>query len=495
MRKVANFRFVYPVLFGLIFGILSSLFCYREDFVKIGLFLAVFFLAYGLIFSHFKLKLFIHLGVFILFFVIGFLIMYFTIRHYLNLQLPNGVYQVSGKITAVRYYQGKSVLTLNATLKSGYSLDNAKIHLLVNTTSLEIGDSIKCFANITFVENDFIDTYYLSERIPCTGEVISGTLEYLGTSRNLFENVNIFIKNAVYENMSADPAGICYALLTGSTSGIDASISQAYRFSGVFHIFSVSGLHISFLAHLIFKLTKKINIPQIIKSIAVILIITFYCGVCSFVACALRSVIMCSFMLLTGCFGKKYDILNSTLLSACVLLIINPFNLLNIGFLLSYLSVIGIICLTRPIARAIKFIPGKIGESIAVSVAATLSTLPVTLNVFGYFSPMSILYNLLIVPIVYVVFLTLIVSVFFSILFSKVFLFAICEKGVLLTNKIVEITTPQRFIVKGSMIRFATVSYYTGIVTYSDLIFINKKPKLIISSILLVTSLVLAIII
>lgn len=496
MRKIANFRFVYPILFGLVFGILSSLFYYRGDYLKIAVFLILFIGVYSFVFSYYKSKLLIQFGVFLIFFIFGFLLMYLTIRHYLALELPNGVYEVSGKVSGVRYYSDKSVLTLtDTTLKSGYSLNNIKMHLTVNTTSIEVGDKISCYANIQFVKNDFYDTYLLSERIPCTGELVSGSLKRLGSNPNLFQKVSLFIKNSIYSNMEGESAGICYALLTGNTSGISSSVSEAYRFSGVFHIFSVSGLHISFLAHLIFKLTKKINIPQIIKSVFVILIILFYCGVCSFVACALRSVVMCSFMLVAVSLGKKYDILNSTLLSACVLLIINPFNLLNIGFLLSYLSVIGIICLTRPISKTLKFIPKKLREGISVSIAATLSTLPVTLNVFGYFSPMSILYNLIIVPIVYVIFLLLIVSVLLSIIFTKVFLFAICDKGVQLTNKIVEVTTPQNFIIKGSMINFVTLSYYTGLITYSDLIFIKNKKKIIISSILLLVSTVLAIII
>ena len=105
---------------------------------------------------------------------------------------------------------------------------------------------------------------------------------------------------------------------------------------------------------------------------------------------------MCSFMLLTSAFGKKYDIINSTLLSLSLILIVSPLQLFSVGCLLSYLSLIGIIILVRPIKCWFRFLPNKISTAISVSLSATFATLPVTLNVFGYFSPLSVLYNLII---------------------------------------------------------------------------------------------------
>lgn len=483
MKKVINFRFTYPVIFGLILGILSSLFVFKRQYFAPVFLLVIFICLYSLLFYQNKKCLFVQLGIFAIFFILGYLLLYFHISRYLSLELPSGVYSVSGKVTAIKYYQDYSLVTLsNATLENGYKLTNATVICKIDSRiSLEIGNSIKCFASMEYASTDFKNLYYLTERISYTGEAITSSVEILGTNRNLFEKVNYFIKNSIYNNMKGDSASISYALLTGNVSRIEKSTQELYRFSGVSHIFSVSGLHISFLAHLIFKITKKINIPQIIKSIVIIFIITFYCGVCSFTTSAIRAVIMCSFMLLTSAFGKKYDIINSTLLSLSLILIVSPLQLFSVGCLLSYLSLIGIIILVRPIKCWFRFLPNKISTAISVSLSATFATLPVTLNVFGYFSPLSVLYNLLVVPVIYVVFLLLIISVLLSLIISKHILFWVSEKILVLLNKFIAFTTPSKFIIKGSMAGFSTTSYYLGLITYSDLIFIKNKQKLLIS--------------
>ncbi len=497
MKKIINFRFTYPVIFGLILGILSSLLYFKEKYFAIILTPIIFVCLYTVLFYKNKKCLFIHLGIFALFFIIGYILFFVHASHYLSLELPSGVYGVSGKVTAVKYYDDYSLVTLsNATLDNGYKLSGATVVLSVDSRiSLEIGDSINCLAKVEFAHTNFNSLYYLTEKISYVGEVLPQSVEILGNSANLFEKVNLFIKRAIFKNMSASNAGISYALLTGNVSEIDNSTHNLYRFSGVSHIFSVSGLHISFLTHLIYKLTKKINIPQIIKSIFIIAVITFYCGVCSFTISAIRAVIMCSFMLIISSFGKKYDIINSALLSFSLILIIMPQQLFSVGCILSYLSVLGIIILSRPIKTWFKFLPDKISGAISVSLSATLATLPVTLNVFGYFSPLSVLYNLIIVPVVYLVFIALILSVFISIIFTKHFLFAVCERVIKIINEFIVFSTPNKFILKGSMAGFATGTYYLGLITYSDLIFIKSKQKMFITLGLLSLSLLITVIV
>ncbi len=483
MRKIINFRFTYPVIFGLIFGILSAYFLITERYFAIILLPIIFICIYFLLFFQGKKSIPVHLSIFALFFILGFSLLYLHISRLLSLELPNGIYCVTGKVTSVRYYDSYSLVTLsNTTLDNGYKLTNATVLVSVDSRiSLEIGNRITCLADMEFACSDLSNFYYLTERISFKGVAMPESVEILSTSRNLFENVNYFIKNAIFDNMSYESAGVCYALLTGNVSTINGSTQQTYRLTGVSHIFSVSGLHISFLAHLIYKITKKVNIPQIIKSLFTIGVISFYCGVCSFATSAIRAVIMCSFLLLTSSFGKKYDIINSALLSYAIILIVAPLELFSVGCLLSYSSLLGIIVLARPIKGWFKFLPEKISGAISVSLSATFATLPITLNVFGYFSPLSLLYNLIIVPAVYVVFLMLIIFVLISIIFSKHFLFALCQYVVEVINKFIAFTKPSRFIVKGTMAGFATGTYYLGLIAGSDLIFIKRKNKILLS--------------
>lgn len=491
MKKLINFRYTYFPLLGIVLGVVSSLLSFKEKYTMLVL-IDVIFLALFCFFFYRNLKsLLIDILIFLLFFTAGFLLFYFWTKHFLNLENPDGIYHVYGKVASINFQDGYNVLRLkDVTLENGYEIKDLKIFLTIDyRVELEVGDYVDCFAETKYLFRDFTfdDMYYMSEGISFSATALDGA-KVISSKKNIFELVNLFIKNAIFNNMPKDSAGVAYALIVGNCSYIPKQSNELYKVSGLFHIFSVSGMHISFIASLIHRLTKRLPINHVFVDVFIIILLFFYCGICGFVVCAIRSAITTSFMLLCDCIGQKHDMINATFLSLIILIFVNPFNLLNVGCLLSYTSVLGLIILADPIKRILKFLPNFIAESFALSISATIMSMPITLYVFGSFAPISILYNLVIVPLIYVVFLLLIIFIFVSIIFKRLFLFKIAKVLINWIDYGLKFTKPSNFLIEKSVNYYFMYPYYAFALCFSDLTFIKTKIKIIISVVLLAVS-------
>jgi competence protein ComEC len=115
-------------------------------------------------------------------------------------------------------------------------------------------------------------------------------------------------------------------------------------------------------------------------------------------------------------FQKQSNSYNTLVLSAFILLLFNPFLIIDVGFLLSYFAVFGILYL-YPILDSMYYIEHKVlkwfWSSCLISIAATIFTLPITLYFFHQFPIWFVLSNLIIIPIsLLVMFLALCVVLF-----------------------------------------------------------------------------------
>lgn len=489
MRKIANFRFAYPLVLGVILGIISCKAYFEKDYTVLIADLLIISL-YAFIFCYDKKVLFLSLIAFLIVFALSTTIYYFYFEHYQSLYLPSeNIYYVYGRVKSVAYYENCVCVKLtNAHVEYDYKLINANILVYVENGDLKIGDYIGFYSK---VEKAFFikDVSALCDGITYKTITDITQIEYLGNKVNFFEKCNLYIKDLLFKNMSAEGGAVAYAMLTGTTSYIPTATKDLYRFSGIAHIFSVSGLHISFVAHFLNKITKRINIKKIYKSVFIIIFLIFYSGICNFTLSSIRAVIMCSVLLLCGSFGGKYDILNSLLISLSLTLFVNPFALYSVGLQLSYLSVFGIITLANTFKRAMKKFTDKIGEAISVSLSASVMTLPVMMEVFGYFSIVSVIYNLIFIPLVTLIFLTLIITIIISLLVKLKFILFLADKVIKGINFVLKFTNPENFVIKTTGLGIGKYFYYLGVISFGDLINLSYTKKAIISLIFIVIAL------
>ncbi|HCT30010.1 MAG TPA: hypothetical protein DIW31_04620 [Bacteroidales bacterium] len=205
--------------------------------------------------------------------------------------------------------------------------------------------------------------------------------------------------------LSGDELAVASALTLGYQDLLDDELRHVYSSSGAMHILAVSGLHVGVLYVLLsFLLTflDKRTITRAIKVVVLLCFLWFFALLTGLPTSVQRSALMFSFLVVGDFFSRKSNIYNTLAASAFVLLIINPYNLFNIGFQLSYLAVLSIVFFYPYVYRLIyvkNWALDKIWSLIAVSIAAQVGTFSLTLFYFNQFPNYFLLSNLIAIPL------------------------------------------------------------------------------------------------
>ena len=206
-------------------------------------------------------------------------------------------------------------------------------------------------------------------------------------------------------HLSQEAFSICSALLVGYDDEIDNSVMQSFSHSGTLHILSVSGMHTGVLYGIlifIFSLFDKYDRYKKTKFIFVMFFLVLFIFITGLSPSVLRAALMLSLMLFGKTFYKQGNAYNTLFLSAFLLLLFNPYLIKDVGFLLSYCAVGGIMYLYPILAKLYNFenkILQWLWTSVLISVAATIFTLPISLYFFHQFPIWFVFSNLLIIPI------------------------------------------------------------------------------------------------
>ena len=200
--------------------------------------------------------------------------------------------------------------------------------------------------------------------------------------------------------------GVTAALLLGYRSYLERDIVQTYSATGVTHVLAVSGLHVGVIAvagmWLLGFLDKRGKYGKWLRVLLLIIGIWIFILLAGAPPSAARSGVMLSFILFSQGLARRADIYNTMAGSALLLLLLNPYNLMDVGFQLSYLAVGGIVFFQDYIYRWIKIDNKYLDmawQVTTVSLAAQLSTLPLILYYFQQFPTYFMLSNFIAVPL------------------------------------------------------------------------------------------------
>jgi competence protein ComEC len=202
---------------------------------------------------------------------------------------------------------------------------------------------------------------------------------------------------------------IAMALVLGVTEGIDTDLQNAYAASGAMHVLAVSGLHVGILYSIIlllFKPLDKFAWSRWVIFVASVIILWSFAFVTGLSPSVQRAVTMFSFIAFSRPLGWKTNIYNTLAGSAFVLLFINPYLVMSVGFQLSYLAVLGIVYLQRPI-YSLWEVEDRVGDWIwqisSVSIAAQASTFALGMLYFHQFPVYFLVSNLFVIPLATVI--------------------------------------------------------------------------------------------
>ncbi len=217
--------------------------------------------------------------------------------------------------------------------------------------------------------------------------------------------------------LSERQLGVVSALLLGYTEDLDTSTRQTFTAAGAAHILAVSGMHTAIIYVVLLSIFTLFGVcpmlynQQIRRQLTmwtIIFLLWFYAFLTGLTPSVLRSVLMITILLFGTCYYLPRNTYNTLAAAAFIELLIYPLHLFTVSFLLSYFAVLAILYF---VPRFERFYEPKhkltswLWESIIVSFAAQIGTLPLTLYFFGQCSNYFVLTNIVVLLLSYIVML------------------------------------------------------------------------------------------
>lgn len=206
------------------------------------------------------------------------------------------------------------------------------------------------------------------------------------------------------QGYSKNATDIIGAMLLGDRTDMDPEVEENYRKTGVVHILSISGLHIVMVYTIFyFVFYPLIYLPKgkLLRIILSLIFIWLYAIFVELQPPVTRSALMITIFHLALVFRRKPNIYHTLLLSAFVLLLINPNFIFDVGFQLSYAAVFFIVWLL-PVYK--KILPLKnqtliyMRNFVGTSISAQLGTFPIATFYFHQTSGLFLAGNVLMIP-------------------------------------------------------------------------------------------------
>lgn len=229
------------------------------------------------------------------------------------------------------------------------------------------------------------------------------------------------ISERVRQGLPGESGAIADALITGERGGISAATNAAYRASGLFHILSISGLHMTIMAGAIFLALRLVlaAIPSIalrypVKKIAAAsatLAALGYLLISGSSFATVRAWVMISIMFLAVMLDRPALALRNVAVSAIIILLVLPDSLLDVGFQMSYAAVVALVAAFEAIRARRRdgesgVVPGQLlsgllffGGIVLTTLIASFAVAPFAAYHFHQSQQYAVLANLIAIPV------------------------------------------------------------------------------------------------
>lgn len=232
---------------------------------------------------------------------------------------------------------------------------------------------------------------------------------------------------------------LLWAMTLGWRDALPGDVYEPFVESGTMHIFAISGLHIALIAGILVAILRVAQISRFWCGMVVIPLIWFYTAATGWQPSAIRSTIMMTIIVGGWALKRPSNLVNSLAAAALVILLWEPQQLFQAGFQLSFFVVFSIALVLPPLEklrdRLLQPDPFRPAELMprwqkvfrpalrwlmtasAVSLAAWLGSWPLTAYYFHIFSPVTLLANVLIIPLASAALASSLGSLFFGVWF------------------------------------------------------------------------------
>lgn len=258
--------------------------------------------------------------------------------------------------------------------------------------------------------------------------ISNGTIESGNHRPYSIEGFLYGIKNRctkiIDNSFDSESAGIVKAMLVADKSTLDKNIKKLYSENGIAHIMAISGVHVAIIGMTLYGFLRKLRIGRLISGTFSIAIIILYGIMTGMSSSTERAVIMLILSIAAEYFGRKTDAPTSMGFAMIIMVLGNPYVILDAGFQLSFAAITGVTVVApqlRKLLRMFKcFIKEadekkkqkhkkimslrkmiiKLIDALVVGIASFITTTPVIIYYYYQFPPYSILINLIVIPLV-----------------------------------------------------------------------------------------------
>lgn len=231
------------------------------------------------------------------------------------------------------------------------------------------------------------------------------------------------VYNTVYDEYDNQ---LMNSMVLGDKYELEADVKDMYQKSGVSHLLAISGLHISIAGMSVYNMLRK-RLNQKISALAGILVILSYLIFTGESVSAARAVCMLVMTIIADVRARTYDMLTALAMASVMQIMDNPYIICNTSYIMSFFAMLGIALVLPVISSADKtlvFIKKKnrknrtlkdgvvylLCDSLSGCIAIQLMLLPALLYVSYETSFISVILNLIVIPLMPVVMISGIAS-------------------------------------------------------------------------------------
>lgn len=331
------------------------------------------------------------------------------------------------------------------------------------------------------------------------GIVIADNVKILKVKykNNLIYQIQKKIKETIKEELPDETGNLLLAILVGDKKDLSEQIQINFKNSNLSHMLAVSGAHVSYIIVGLTYITQNLIMGKRKGRVFCIFFLIIFMAITNFTPSVTRACIMAILTLVSKILYKKADIYTNISISALIILLYNPYSLLDLGFQLSFGGTIGIVIFMRFIKKKQEEpkLLNYIKQMALVSICANIIIIPIIMNNFNTVSLTFLVSNILASPI-----LAIIVIVGFSIIIISIISHSLSNILVFWLNPILNLLIkissfcsklPFAKILVVTPYIFNIIFYYTIIlylVNYNNLKQFIKKKTVILLSIILILS-------
>ena len=221
---------------------------------------------------------------------------------------------------------------------------------------------------------------------------------------NLIDQVRASIVSTLTTNLEPTQAALARGFLIGETRDIPPEVYKMFRDSGTLHLLAVSGSNVSLVLLFMYFLLRPFKISHRRKGITLLVVVVLFTQLAYGEPSVVRASVMASLIILAGILERRYDLNHIIATAALVILLVDPAQLFDVGFQLSFVTAWGLILtgpiLTRYFAPYLHRWYGWILTLAVMSFSAQLFSMPIVAYHFERIPAISVLANLVIVPLV-----------------------------------------------------------------------------------------------